>query len=351
MVSRAVDAVMVNGAKRNLASADVVIEPDLEGLDSLDWNKVDEWRARGYKAAEAKAAELLTYSVSQDEYDAHEAARAARRRTGADRPLRHRRDRRRPGRRGEGRAAALGEAGTAARRQPAGKGSAPPERHRPLRTADVQPGRRRRRDPPRDHCPSEAERSGVSVARRRAEQRRFGRFRADGRGPHDDLRRRGRRVGSEGSTSRSAPACGGAASCTGRSACPGCSRRPGSSPAAASGTGSSATGSSGSTWRSQADAGFDLGVNFGRRAELRVGVDAARVEETLRVGDPSLPEAHGTQQFASARLVYDGQDSPVVPSQRGLRRRERPPLLLGTGHHRPVGGRRRHREPAGVLAG
>jgi NTE family protein len=46
-----------------------------------------------------------------------------------------------------------------------------------------------------------------------------------------------------------------------------------------------------------------------------VGVDAARVEETIRVGDPSLPEATGTQQFASARLVYDGQDSPVVPSR------------------------------------
>jgi outer membrane protein assembly factor BamA len=71
----------------------------------------------------------------------------------------------------------------------------------------------------------------------------------------------------------------------------------------------------GAYWRAQAVAGFDLGVGFGRRAQLRVGVDAARVEETLRVGDPSLPEVTGTQQFASVRFVYDDQDNPVVPSR------------------------------------
>ena len=98
MLSRAVDAVMVNGAKRNLASADVVIAPDLNGLNSLDWNKVDELRSRGYKAAEAKAAELLKYSVSQEEYDAHEAARHGTPADDADRPLRGQGDRRRPGR-------------------------------------------------------------------------------------------------------------------------------------------------------------------------------------------------------------------------------------------------------------
>jgi NTE family protein len=81
MVGRAIDAVMANGAKRNLALADIIIAPDQNGLTSTDWTALDEWRARGYKAAEAKASELLKYSVSQGEYDAHQAARMARRRT------------------------------------------------------------------------------------------------------------------------------------------------------------------------------------------------------------------------------------------------------------------------------
>ena len=66
---------------RSLASADVVITPDVSHLTGLDWNSADEWRVRGYRAAEAQAAALLKYSVSQAEYDAHEAARLARRRT------------------------------------------------------------------------------------------------------------------------------------------------------------------------------------------------------------------------------------------------------------------------------
>ncbi len=45
---------MANGAKRNLALADVVITPQLGTSDSSDWNKADEWRPRGYAAAEAR---------------------------------------------------------------------------------------------------------------------------------------------------------------------------------------------------------------------------------------------------------------------------------------------------------
>ena len=81
MVNRAIDAVVLAGARVGLASADVVITPDVSHLTSLDWNSADEWRLRGYQAAEAQAAALMKYSVSQAEYDAHEAARLARRQT------------------------------------------------------------------------------------------------------------------------------------------------------------------------------------------------------------------------------------------------------------------------------
>ena len=62
-------------------------------------------------------------------------------------------------------------------------------------------------------------------------------------------------------------------------------------------------------------AGLDIGVNAGRNLEFRAGFDVADVRGTIRVGSPELPEAKGTERFASAQFIYDGQDSPIVPSQ------------------------------------
>jgi NTE family protein len=67
----------------------------------------------------------------------------------------------------------------------------------------------------------------------------------------------------------------------------------------------------------RAGAGFDVGFT-GLRSELRVGFDQQDVRVRLRVGTPALPEGVGTNQFASIRFAFDGQDSAVVPS-RGLR--------------------------------
>lgn len=64
-------------------------------------------------------------------------------------------------------------------------------------------------------------------------------------------------------------------------------------------------------------AGLDLGFTSGRRSEVRVGFDVRDVRGRLRVGDPILPEVNGTDRFASLRWVYDGQNSPLVPT-RGL---------------------------------
>ena len=61
-------------------------------------------------------------------------------------------------------------------------------------------------------------------------------------------------------------------------------------------------------------AGFDVGFNSGRKAEVRLGVDYADVRGRLRVGSPLLPETSGSQQYATLQFVWDGQTSPIVPT-------------------------------------
>jgi NTE family protein len=65
-------------------------------------------------------------------------------------------------------------------------------------------------------------------------------------------------------------------------------------------------------------AGIDVGYTTGLRSEVRLGYDASDVRLRLRVGRPTLPEASGSDSVASLRWVFDGQNSPMVPS-RGLR--------------------------------
>jgi NTE family protein len=62
-------------------------------------------------------------------------------------------------------------------------------------------------------------------------------------------------------------------------------------------------------------AGLSLGVNGGRNLEMRAGYDIADVKGTLRVGSPDLPAGSGAERVASAQVVYDGQNSPIVPSR------------------------------------
>ena len=65
-------------------------------------------------------------------------------------------------------------------------------------------------------------------------------------------------------------------------------------------------------------AGIDVGYTTGLRSEVRLGYDASDVRLRLRVGPPTLPEASGSDNAASLRWVFDGQNSPMIPS-RGLR--------------------------------
>lgn len=62
-------------------------------------------------------------------------------------------------------------------------------------------------------------------------------------------------------------------------------------------------------------AGLDFGVNAGRNTEVRLGVDTIDVRGRVRVGSPMLPEVTGAEKFATLQVVRDTQTSPVVPTR------------------------------------
>ena len=62
-------------------------------------------------------------------------------------------------------------------------------------------------------------------------------------------------------------------------------------------------------------AGIDVGYTTGMRSEIRLGYDETDVRARLRIGVPSLPEASGVESVGSLRWVFDGQNSPHVPSR------------------------------------
>ncbi len=67
--------------------------------------------------------------------------------------------------------------------------------------------------------------------------------------------------------------------------------------------------------RRQADAGFDLGVTSAAGQSFAWVWTLPAWKRRFGLETRSLPEATRHEQFASARLAFDGQDSPVVPSR------------------------------------
>jgi NTE family protein len=66
-----------------------------------------------------------------------------------------------------------------------------------------------------------------------------------------------------------------------------------------------------------AGASLDVGFATASRLETRLGYTADHYRRDPVIGDPELPSVNGPQRFASARLVFDGQDGPTIPT-RGL---------------------------------
>ena len=68
----------------------------------------------------------------------------------------------------------------------------------------------------------------------------------------------------------------------------------------------------------RAGGGFDLGYNFNRLSELRLGYEIFDGKLAPLIGSAGLPSVSGSTGQFRARYVYDGEDSPAVPS-RGTR--------------------------------
>jgi NTE family protein len=81
LMGRTVDAMMRSATREALKSADMTLAVDVKGFGSLDWRRADELITRGYQAAEARRDDLLKYRVDDAAWSAWMAARASRRRT------------------------------------------------------------------------------------------------------------------------------------------------------------------------------------------------------------------------------------------------------------------------------
>jgi NTE family protein len=64
----------------------------------------------------------------------------------------------------------------------------------------------------------------------------------------------------------------------------------------------------------RAGGGFDIGYNSGRRSEFRMGYEIFDGKLSPLIGAAGLPIVNGSTGEFRARYVWDGQDSPSVPS-------------------------------------
>ncbi len=64
----------------------------------------------------------------------------------------------------------------------------------------------------------------------------------------------------------------------------------------------------------RAGGGFDLGYDSGRHSELRFGYELFSGKLAPLVGSAGLPSVSGSTGEFRTRYVWDGQDSPTIPS-------------------------------------
>jgi len=87
LVNRSVVVMMDSATRRTLKDADLVLEPQLEGFDSLDFRRAAELIRRGYQAAAAASQQLLPLRLDQAAWLQHLAARRARRPAPLEEPV------------------------------------------------------------------------------------------------------------------------------------------------------------------------------------------------------------------------------------------------------------------------
>lgn len=86
LLGKTIDTMMTTSTRRSLEAATLIIDPDLKGLSSTSWRQVDELAKRGYDGSAAVAEKLQAYALSPEAHVAFQAARQARRKTGAPVP-------------------------------------------------------------------------------------------------------------------------------------------------------------------------------------------------------------------------------------------------------------------------
>jgi NTE family protein len=314
LLGQTIDTMMRAWTKRALEAATVVIRPQLDGLNSLSYRQSDEVAERGYQAAEQLAGTLLQYAVSEEEYRKYLATRESRRRTKRPTLLSI-----------EVRGVPDGEQ-QFVRRALTGNLGKPIDSRRvahdilrvsgtdryecltywivsgPLGAGLVVDVRLKSYGPPflamsLNANSADSSNFSLDVAGRLTMYDTFGRGSEVRVDATVGTRKRAyvevyRPIGN----SRLFVAPRGGFDVT-------------SSNVYASGAwiGEYRVG-----W---AGAGVDLGVDAGRRVEMRLGYDVMHLDGRVHVGDPTLPEVEGAEQFATASLAYDGQDAPVVPSR------------------------------------
>jgi len=314
LLGKMIDTMMIAGSRKALASADLVIDPDLTGLNSMSWRQSEELAERGYKAAEKMSDQLLKYAVSEEDYKVFAAARQSRRRTNVPVPTR------------------IVVTGVPApeqgfiRRELSENIGKPVDPERLARGILRVGGTDRYEyltyriasgpEGPELLVFARAKSYGppylaVGLELNNIDSSNFA-VNVSGRVTMYDTVGVGSEIRLDGILGTRQGIAGEIYEPIGRTRLFVVPRlyfdRYGRNAF-------SEDRMVGEYRVKRAGAGIDVGVNAGRRAELRVGYEFADVRSHLRIGNPVLPEAEGTERFASMRFVFDGQNSPVVPSQ------------------------------------
>jgi len=314
VLSKTIETVMRENSERAMATADLVIRPDLSGLDSMDFRRAAEIVQRGRDAAEAVSARLLPLAVSEAEYADWRASRERRRRPMPGPPV------------------FITVTGVPAAEQAAVVRHLGSHLGRPIDPvrlgADltVLTGSDRY-----NRVSYEAVRDGERVGLLiRVDPRKYGppflaiapaigttsssvfATSVEGRITAYD-------VAGQGSEVRLGAAAGSELSAEGELYVPIFGSRWFVAPHASAERTFENSVSAGrlvAEYRaSRGDVGMGVGFNSGRRSEIRAGFDVSRYQAVVRVGDPDLPGIHGTERVASLQWVFDNQDSAMVPTR------------------------------------
>lgn len=78
VAGRSISVMIANNEKRSLAMADIGIYPELKGFTSADFERGEELRVTGYKAAQTKAAALQRLALSESDWKEHLRQRRSR---------------------------------------------------------------------------------------------------------------------------------------------------------------------------------------------------------------------------------------------------------------------------------